>query len=145
MYNTTVSHIIGGVGQPAIPHTTHTRIKSERMTHPTQCSSLISIHYIPTSANQIHLSMPIHDHAQCARTHCKSQREREKMKTNHNHSLCILTKEMHVRFLTKKPCTQRCTCEIKRAVEGWNLNATQGIKFYVDWVGMVIQSNKEHL
>lgn len=24
MYNTTVSHIIGGVGQPAIPHTTHT-------------------------------------------------------------------------------------------------------------------------
>jgi hypothetical protein len=23
-------------------------------------------------------------------------------------------------------------------VEGWNLNATQGIKFYVDWVEMVI-------
>jgi hypothetical protein len=62
------------------------------------------------------------------------------MKANYNHSLCLLTKEMHVRFLTKKPRTQRCTCEIKKAVEGWNLNATQGIKFYVDWVEMVIYS-----
>lgn len=40
----------------------------------------------------------------------------------------------------KKPCIQRCTCEIKRAVEGWNLNATRRIKLYVDWVDMVIYS-----
>jgi hypothetical protein len=39
----------------------------------------------------------------------------------------------------KKPCIQGCTCQIKRAVEGGNLNATQGIKFYVNWVEMVTQ------
>jgi transcription elongation factor Elf1 len=62
------------------------------------------------------------------------------MKTNYNQSLCMLTKELHVRFLTRKPCIQRCKCEINRVVEGWNLNATRGIKFYVDWVQMVIYS-----
>jgi len=135
MYNTRVSHVIGGVEQPAIPHTTHTyHIWADDTPHLVFKPYFHSLHPHISKSNSS-LTADTWPFPVCTKHTVNHKKNRNCLRKDEDQ---LQSEFMHAdkrtacKISDKKPCIQRCTCEINRAVEGWNLNATRGIKFYVD-------------